>query len=114
MYCISTTELTYIVPMLPLDTVHIIQSYLIQKIPRYDRRYMLLDKHFYNYNYLNYKRELFWSDGVFRGWLISFMRQPQLMLVVNILPRLFMCYSFHNIDTKNQDDYQFCLKYQSL
>jgi hypothetical protein len=112
MYYISATELTNIIPVLPLDTVRMIQSYLIQKIPRYDRRYMMLDKHFYDYNYLNCKREMFWNDGTFRGWLISFMRQPQLMLIVNILPRLFMYYSFQNIDTKKQGDYQFCLKYQ--
>ena len=99
---------------LPTEIIYIIQSYLIQKIPKSDFRYRMLDRLYYYYfrPYAQQKQVLFWKDGVFRGWLISFMGFPNMVILVNILPRLFMEYSFQNIETQQQGCYRFCLEYQ--
>ena len=74
----------------------------------------MLDRLYYYYfrPYAQQKQVLFWKDGVFRGWLISFMGFPNLVILVNILPRLFMEYSFQNIETQQDGYYRFCLEYQ--
>ena len=85
---------------LPQDIIPIITSYLIMKIPKRDYRYRILND--YLYHYRNYKvQNLFWSNGVFRGYLFTFYNKNHVLLMC-CLPNMFIEYSFQNLETKEK------------
>jgi hypothetical protein len=93
---------------LPTEIIYIIQSYLIQKIPKSDFRYRMLDRLYYYYfrPYAQQKQELLWNSGEHRGWLIKFQGFSHLVLLIDILPKTFIEYSFQNLYTGQRGDYR--------
>ena len=87
-----------LIPIFPEDIIRNIKSYLIMKIPKRDYRYRILKDYFWHYR--NYKvQNLFWSNGVFRGYLFSFYNQNH-VLIMSWIPKMFIEYSFQNMETK--------------
>jgi len=115
-YHIILKQLPKILYFLPTEIIDIIQSYLIQKIPKSDYRYMMLDRLYYYYfrPYAQQKRELLWKSREHRGWLITFIGFPNLVLLIDILPRTFIEYSFQNLETRQRGDYRFWLENQRI
>jgi len=110
-YHIILKQLPKILYFLPMEIIHIIQSYLIQKIPKIDYRYRMLERLYYYYfrPYAQQKQELLWKSGEYRGWLIKFQGFPNLVLLIDIFPKTFIEYSFQNLETRQRGYYRFWL-----
>jgi hypothetical protein len=110
-YHIILKQLPKILYFLPVEIIDIILSYFIEKIPKSDYRYSMLKRLYYYYfrPCAQQKQELLWNSGEYRGWLIKFQGLPNLVLVIDILPRTFIEYSFQNLETEQRGDYRFWL-----
>jgi hypothetical protein len=88
------------IPIFPEEIIRNIKSYLIMKISKRDYRYRILKDYFWHYR--NYKvQKLFYSDGVFRGYILKFYNPNHILLMCS-LPRMFIEYSFQNLETKEK------------
>ena len=107
-YHIILKQLPKILYFLPVEIIDIIQSYFIEKIPKSDYRYRMLNRLYYYYfrPCAQHKQELLLNRGEHRGWLIKFQGFPNLVLLIDILPRTFIEYSFQNLDTGERGDYR--------
>jgi hypothetical protein len=81
-------------PILPEDCIELIASFLIKKIPKTDTRYTILHAHLRTMK----KQELFYNDGTFKGYYLTFRKHYYIMLM-RILPGMFIEYQFQNMIT---------------
>lgn len=81
---------------LPNDVINVINSYLIKKIPKDDKRYKILHKHFIQKK--EFEKDYFWKfDGKFRC-KIAYLN-TKFFFSIQYLPNMWVEYQFHNLFT---------------
>ena len=88
-----------IVPNLPEDIIRLITSFFITKIPKNDKRYKILNTHFYNIMMSKFiHQELFSNDNIitYIGYLFHFSNKHYLFM--RIVPDMFIVYKYINSD----------------